>query len=60
MYSEIEARVLGSQKLEGTVLRYGFFYGPGTWYPDGGRAVEVRSQKLPIVGHGQANMVLRA
>jgi nucleoside-diphosphate-sugar epimerase len=55
MYSEIEARVLGSQKMEGTVLRYGFFYGPGTWYhPDGGRAAEVRSQKLPIVGHGQA------
>jgi 2-alkyl-3-oxoalkanoate reductase len=39
--------------LEGLVLRYGWFYGPGTYYaPDGNVAEEVRRRRFPIVGKG--------
>jgi nucleoside-diphosphate-sugar epimerase len=52
IYTQLEARVLNS-KMEGIALRYGFFYGPGTWYhPDGGAADQVRRQQSPIVGAG--------
>src|SRR5262245_20263961 len=30
-YTQIEQRVLSSPGLEAVALRYGFFYGPGTW-----------------------------
>ena len=37
----------------GVVLRYGFFYGPGTSYArDGQVADEVRKRRLPVVGKG--------
>jgi 2-alkyl-3-oxoalkanoate reductase len=40
--------------MEGISLRYGFFYGPKTWYnPDGAVADHVRQQKYPVVGSGQ-------
>ncbi|MEY2424326.1 MAG: hypothetical protein QOI95_4393 [Acidimicrobiaceae bacterium] len=39
--------------LDTVVLRYGFFYGPGTWYaPDGHFAKEIRRRRYPIVGRG--------
>jgi nucleoside-diphosphate-sugar epimerase len=39
--------------LEGLVLRYGQFYGPGTYYaPDGSMAEQVRRRRFPIVGRG--------
>jgi 2-alkyl-3-oxoalkanoate reductase len=39
--------------LEGIALRYGFLYGPGTWFaPDGDVAAQVRQQEFPIVGNG--------
>jgi nucleoside-diphosphate-sugar epimerase len=42
-YAELERRVLDSGDMEGIALRYGFFYGPGTWYhPDGASADQVR------------------
>jgi nucleoside-diphosphate-sugar epimerase len=51
--TEIEQRLLLSPKLEGIVLRYGFFYGSGTWFhPDGDVARQVRQQQFPIVGSG--------
>jgi 2-alkyl-3-oxoalkanoate reductase len=54
MYTELEARTLGSASMEGVVLRYGFFYGPNTWYhPEGGAAEQVRQKKFPVVGKGQ-------
>ena len=31
----LEERVLGSQGIDGIVLRYGRLYGPGTWYESG-------------------------
>jgi 2-alkyl-3-oxoalkanoate reductase len=53
-YTELEARVLQAGAMEGISLRYGFFYGPKTWYnPDGAVADHVRQQKYPVVGSGQ-------
>jgi 2-alkyl-3-oxoalkanoate reductase len=50
---DLESVVLGPQGLEGIVLRYGGFYGPGTSLGEGGAMVEgVRKRKLPIVGDG--------
>ena len=54
IYAELEARVLGSDPIEGVALRYGFFYGPNTWYrPDGAAADQARRREIPIVGTGQ-------
>ena len=55
MYAYLEQRVLESS-IEGVVLRYGFFYGPNTWYdPDGGgTADEVRKQQFPVIEGGEA------
>jgi len=45
-YAELEARVLAGG-MEGIALRYGFYYGPGTWFhPDGAYADKVRRQGL--------------
>jgi nucleoside-diphosphate-sugar epimerase len=54
MYAHLEQRVLESS-IEGVVLRYGFFYGPNTWYdPDGGgTADEVRKQQFPVIEGGE-------
>ncbi|MBR0839940.1 NAD(P)-dependent oxidoreductase [Bradyrhizobium liaoningense] len=52
---EYEDRVLASSSLEGVVLRYGFFYGPGTWYrPDGAVADQLRKGEAAIIGAGNA------
>jgi nucleoside-diphosphate-sugar epimerase len=52
--TELENRLLGAQNIEGIALRYGFFYGPGTWFnPDGDVARQVRQQQFPIVGNGE-------
>jgi nucleoside-diphosphate-sugar epimerase len=49
---DMEAAVLGGVPI-GVVLRYGAFYGWGTWYAaDGEIAQRVRSRGLPIVGSG--------
>lgn len=50
-----ESTVLGAGRIEGIVLRYGAFYGPGSSIAEGGDQVElVRRRKLPIVGNGGA------
>ena len=52
--TELEYRLLGTPDLEGIALRYGFFYGPGTWFnPDGDVARQVRERQFPIVGNGE-------
>src|SRR5215813_13260664 len=51
--TELEHHLLGNPDLEGIALRYGFFYGPGTWFnTDGDVAQQVRQQQFPIVGNG--------
>jgi nucleoside-diphosphate-sugar epimerase len=50
---ELERTVVGAEGLEGLVLRYGFFYGPGTWFARGTKmARTVRRRMFPIVGEG--------
>ena len=50
----LEQAVLEAPGLEGIVLRYGQFYGPGTWYAaDGSIAEQVRRRRFPIVGRGE-------
>ena len=52
--TELEQDLLRNHDLEGLALRYGFFYGPGTWFnPDGDVARQVRQQQFPIVGNGE-------
>jgi nucleoside-diphosphate-sugar epimerase len=52
--TELEHQLLGNPKIEGIALRYGFFYGPGTWFtPEGDVAHQVRQQQFPIVGNGE-------
>jgi nucleoside-diphosphate-sugar epimerase len=52
-YTELESRLFTDPKIEGVALRYGFFYGPNTWFnPDGASADQVRKQETPIIGSG--------
>ncbi|HSU31789.1 MAG TPA: NAD(P)-dependent oxidoreductase [Bryobacteraceae bacterium] len=53
-YTQIEDRVLNAVGIQGVALRYGFFYGPGTWFTqDGDVANQVRNRQYPIAGSGQ-------
>lgn len=50
---DMEQQVLGAEGIEGLVLRYGWLYGPGTYYDRGGQsAEEVERRRFPIVGKG--------
>ncbi len=50
---ENERKVTSTPGIDGLVLRYGFFYGPGTWYAsDGSIAEQVRARRFPLVGSG--------
>jgi nucleoside-diphosphate-sugar epimerase len=50
---EMEKAVLDAEGIEGLVLRYGWFYGPGTYFDeDGSTAADVRRRRYPIVGDG--------
>jgi 2-alkyl-3-oxoalkanoate reductase len=49
----LEAAVLGAEGIEGVVLRYGGFYGPGTSAGEGGFMLEdLRRRRFPLVGAG--------
>jgi nucleoside-diphosphate-sugar epimerase len=51
----VEAAVTGASWTEGVVLRYGWFYGPGTSIaldPPGSQVELLRKRQLPIVGGG--------
>lgn len=51
--TKLEQALLQDGSLEGMVLRYGFFYGPGTWFsPDGDAAQQVLRREFPIIGNG--------
>ena len=55
----VNARALREMEADvgragGLSLRYGIFYGPGTWYHrDGALAREIAEGRIPIVGDGQ-------
>ena len=49
----LEESVTGTRDIDGIVLRYGGFYGPGTGMVKGGEQVDlVRKRRFPIVGDG--------
>jgi nucleoside-diphosphate-sugar epimerase len=49
----LEAAVTGARDMEGVVLRYGGFYGPGTSIDAGGEHLElIRKRKFPLGGDG--------
>jgi nucleoside-diphosphate-sugar epimerase len=46
-------RQVGEADLEGVILRYGWLYGPGTYFDRGGQEAEaVERRRFPIVGKG--------
>jgi 2-alkyl-3-oxoalkanoate reductase len=53
-YLELESTASRQSEIDFVAMRYGFFYGPGTWYTSGGDMGEqVRRQQVPIIGAGQ-------
>ena len=53
--ADLERQVLEAEGMEGLVLRFGWFYGPGTYIsPDGSQIEEVRKRRYPVVGGGDA------
>jgi len=53
-YAELEATATGTPGIEFVALRYGFFYGPGTWFRRGGDMGEqAREQRVAVIGNGQ-------
>lgn len=53
-YLELESTAFQASEIDTVAMRYGFFYGPGTWYTkDGDVGEQVRNQQAPIVGDGQ-------
>ncbi len=49
----VESAVLEERTMEGFVLRYGAFYGPGTSLGRGGALLEeIRRRRLPLIGKG--------
>ena len=51
-YADLEAAAQESG-LEAVLLRYGFFYGPGTWFSrEGDVGDQVRRRGVPIIGTG--------
>ena len=52
-YAELEAAAR-TPGIELVSLRYGFFYGPGTWYSrEGDMGKQVRQQRVPVIGNGE-------
>lgn len=52
-YADLEAAAQKSG-LQTVLLRYGFFYGPGTWFsPHGDVGEQVRRRQVPVIGKGQ-------
>ncbi len=53
-YTELEARLFSSSAIEGVAMRYGFLYGPKTWYHPGESAGNmVLRQEIPVIGKGE-------
>jgi 2-alkyl-3-oxoalkanoate reductase len=51
---QMERSVLDAEGIDGLILRYGWFYGPGTYYgEDGSTAQDVRRRRFPVIGRGE-------
>lgn len=53
-YEQIESRTFSDPRVEGVALRYGFFYGPGTFHDHqtGSITEQMRAGQYPIIGSG--------
>jgi nucleoside-diphosphate-sugar epimerase len=50
---DLESQILADEATSAAILRFGWLYGPGTWYaPDGYFSTQIRRRRYPIVGHG--------
>lgn len=55
MYAALENRVINTTDMQGIALRYGFFYGPHTWYdPEGAFTTHMRRGEVAIIGTGRS------
>jgi 2-alkyl-3-oxoalkanoate reductase len=53
-YVELESTAFRISEIDCVAMRYGFFYGPGTWYTNADDMGEqVRRQQVPIIEAGQ-------
>lgn len=53
-YEQLEERLFRSSAIEGLALRYGFLYGPNTWYYPGAAAANaVLRQQSTVMGQGE-------
>lgn len=51
--AELEQQVLEAERIDGVVLRFGWLYGPGTFFArHGSQTEEALKRRLPIVGRG--------
>ncbi len=51
---EMERLVVEAEGMEGLALRYGFFYGPGSWFAQGTKLAKAYRRRMsPIVGSGE-------
>jgi nucleoside-diphosphate-sugar epimerase len=51
--ADLERQVTGAEGIEGVVLRYGWLYGPGTFFDRvGSQTEDALKRRLPIVGKG--------
>jgi 2-alkyl-3-oxoalkanoate reductase len=52
-YADLEAAAQESG-LQAVILRYGFFYGPGTWFSrEGDVGEQIRRREVPVIGKGE-------
>lgn len=52
--ADLERQVTAAEGLEGVVLRYGWLYGPGTYYDaDGSQTEDFHKRRMPVVGEGK-------
>jgi 2-alkyl-3-oxoalkanoate reductase len=51
--ADLERQVSEAEGIEGVILRYGWLYGPGTFFDqDGSQTEDALKRRLPIVGKG--------
>jgi nucleoside-diphosphate-sugar epimerase len=51
--ADLERQVTGAEGIEGVILRYGWLYGPGTYFDcEGSQTEEALKRRVPIVGKG--------
>ena len=53
-YAQLEAAAFQTRGVDVVAMRYGFFYGQGTWYSsDGDIGDRVRKQQIAVIGKGE-------